>query len=73
MELLLQPLGLWEAHSISTLDNNKAKYSLRKSYIQLAGKKKFTVNFQACFSSCLWYLTACTSAWQILDLIPFPT
>lgn len=28
MELLLQPVGLWEACSIGTLDNNKAKYSL---------------------------------------------
>lgn len=30
MELLLQPVGLWEACSIGTLDNNKAKYSLGK-------------------------------------------
>lgn len=71
VKLLLQPVGLWEPCSIGTLCNNKTKYSSGKNDRQADGAKKFTVNFQSCISSCLWYLTVCTSARQIRDPVPF--
>lgn len=40
VELLLQPVGLWEACSVGTPDDNKAKYSSRKNCMQVAGEEK---------------------------------
>lgn len=40
MEMLFQPIDFWEAGSISTLDNNKAKYSSRKHCRQSRWRKK---------------------------------
>lgn len=60
VHMILQPVGLWKACSISTLDNNKAKYSLRKKLYASSWKGKVCGELSAFFfSSCLWYLITC--------------
>lgn len=70
MEMLFQPIDFWEAGSISTLDNNKAKYSSRKHCRQNSWRKKVHCELSGLFFQ---YLTMYTSLWEILDLIPFTT
>lgn len=70
MEMLFQPIDFWEAGSISTLDNNKAKYSSRKHCRQSSWRKKVHCELSGLFFQ---YLTMYTSLWEILDLIPFTT